>query len=56
MLNLVHPTQSMQRAKDAIIALPFTAGDVDYEIGGSEEFFGGEGGDSEEEPLDIGEK
>ncbi|KAL8134938.1 hypothetical protein AgCh_009811 [Apium graveolens] len=41
---------------DAITALPSTAGDVDYETGGSEEFFGGEGGDSEEEPLDIGGK
>ena len=46
----------MQRAKDAITALPSTAGDVDYETGGSEEFFGVEGGDSEEEPLEIGEK
>ena len=38
MLNLVHTIQSMLRAKDAIRALPSTAGDVDYETGGSEEF------------------
>ncbi|XP_074379689.1 uncharacterized protein LOC141720907 [Apium graveolens] len=51
MLNLVHTTQFIQRAKDAITALPLTTGDVDNETGGSEEFFGGEGGDSEEERL-----
>ncbi|MDV3191821.1 MAG: hypothetical protein Q8841_02660, partial [Candidatus Phytoplasma australasiaticum] len=53
MLNLVHTTQSMVRAKDAITTLPSTAGDVDYETSGSTDFFGDEGGDSEEEPLDI---
>lgn len=56
MLNLVHTTQSMQRAKNVITTFPSIAGDVDNETDGSEEFFGGEGGDSEEEPLDIGEK
>ena len=45
----------MLRAKDGITALPSTAGDVDYETGGSTDFFGDEGGDSGEEPLDIGE-
>ncbi|KAL8113421.1 hypothetical protein AgCh_020652 [Apium graveolens] len=34
----------MLRAKDAITALPSTAGDVDYETGGSVDFFGDEGG------------
>ena len=54
MLNLVHTTQSMQRAKDAITTLPSTAGDIDYETGGSEDFFGGEDAESEEGPLDRG--
>ena len=54
MLNLVHTTQSIMRAKDAITALPSTASDVDYETGGSADFFEDEGGDSEEEPLDLG--
>ena len=31
-------------------------GDIDYETSASADFFGDEGGDSEEEPLDIGEK
>ncbi|KAL8114338.1 hypothetical protein AgCh_021259 [Apium graveolens] len=56
MLNLVHTAQSMLRAKDAITALPFTAGDVDYETGGSADFFGDGSGDSEDEAMDIGEK
>ena len=34
----MHTTQSMLRAKDAITALPSTAGDVDYETGGSADF------------------
>ncbi|KAL8094885.1 hypothetical protein AgCh_036413 [Apium graveolens] len=53
MLNLVHTTQSMMRAKDAITALPSTAGDVDYETGGSTDFFGDGSGDSEDEAMDI---
>ena len=54
MPNLVHTTQSMQRAKDVITATPSTAGDdIDYEAGRSEEFFSD---DSEEESLDIGGK
>ena len=56
MLNLVHTTQSMLRAKDAITALPSTAGDVDYETGGSADFFGDGSGDSEDEAMDIGGK
>ena len=56
MLNLVHTTQSMLRAKDAITALPSTAGDVDYETGGSEDFFEGEDAESGEELLNLGEK
>ncbi|KAL8104610.1 hypothetical protein AgCh_028723 [Apium graveolens] len=54
MLNLVHTTQSMMRAKDAITALPSTAGDVNYETGGSADFFDDGSGDSEDEAMDIG--
>ena len=54
MLNLVHTIQSMQRANDAITALPSIAGDIDYETGGSEDFFGDKDAESEKEPLDIG--
>ena len=41
-------------AKDAITALPSTTGDVDYETGGSADFFGDGSGDSEDEAMDIG--
>ncbi|KAL8155478.1 hypothetical protein AgCh_000751 [Apium graveolens] len=44
----------MIRAKNAITILPSTAGDVDYETGGSADFFGDESGDSEDEAMDIG--
>ncbi|KAL8135256.1 hypothetical protein AgCh_010063 [Apium graveolens] len=56
MLNLVHTTQSMQRAKDAITPMPSTAGDdIDYEAAGSKEFFNNEDDDCKGESLDIGE-
>ncbi|KAL8089554.1 hypothetical protein AgCh_039139 [Apium graveolens] len=53
MLNLVHTTQSMLRAKDSITDFPSTAGDVDNETGGSADFFGNGSGDSEDEVMDI---
>ena len=54
MLNLVHTTESMQRAKDAITSMPSTTGDdIDYEAGGFEEFFGDED-DDEGESMNIG--
>lgn len=54
MLNLVHTTTSMQRAKDAITAMPTKADDdVDYPSGGSEDFFGDED-DDDEGLTDIG--
>ena len=46
----------MLRAKDAITAFPSTADDVDYETGGSADFFGDGSGDIEDEAMDIGEK
>ncbi|KAL8119031.1 hypothetical protein AgCh_016509 [Apium graveolens] len=54
MLNLVHTTKSMMRAKDAITTLPSTAGDVDYKTGGSAGLFGDGSGDSEDEAMNIG--
>ena len=54
MLNPVHTTHSMMRAKDAITALPSIVSDVDYETGGSADFFGDGSGDSEDEAMDIG--
>ena len=54
MLNLVHNTQSMQRVKDVITAMPPRADDeVDYGTGESADFFGDDGDDSEE-LMDIG--
>ncbi|KAL8148652.1 hypothetical protein AgCh_005859 [Apium graveolens] len=50
-LNLVHTTASMQRANDAITAMPSTAGD-DFEYAG--EFFGDDGEDDEIEDMSIG--
>ncbi|KAL8126096.1 hypothetical protein AgCh_013398 [Apium graveolens] len=50
-LNLVHTTDSMLRAKDAISSLPSTAGDdIDYPSGASGDSFGDDslGEDSEE--------
>ncbi|KAL8117723.1 hypothetical protein AgCh_015556 [Apium graveolens] len=54
LLNLVHTTASMQRAKDVITSMPPTASDdIDYEIGDSEDIFGDEY-DDEEEFMDTG--
>ncbi|KAL8121074.1 hypothetical protein AgCh_018005 [Apium graveolens] len=56
LLNLVHTTASMQRAKDVITAiLPIASDDVDYGTGGSEDIFGDED-DGEGEFMDIMEK
>ena len=50
MLNLVHTTQSLQRAKDAITAMPSTTGS-DFEL--AEDSFGDAGGDDEEDSMSI---
>ena len=53
MLNLVHTTQSMQRAKDAITAMPPKGDDdVDYGTGESADFFGD--ASASEEIMNIG--
>ena len=54
MLNLVHTTASMQRAKDAISAMPPTTGDdINYGTCGYEGLFGDEDVD-ERDSMDIG--
>ena len=54
MLNLVHTTTSIQRAKNAITAMPPIVGDdIDYRTGGSEDLFGDED-DDERDSIDIG--
>ncbi|XP_074374600.1 cytochrome P450 CYP72A219-like [Apium graveolens] len=50
-LNMVHSTQSLQREKDAITAMPSTTSS-DFEL--AEDSFGDTGGDDEEDNMSIG--
>ena len=50
-LNLVNTTASMQRAKDAITVMPFTAGD-EFEY--VDDSFGDDGEDDKDEGMKIG--
>ncbi|KAL8112240.1 hypothetical protein AgCh_019802 [Apium graveolens] len=50
-LNLVYTTQSLQRANDAITAIPSITGS-DFEL--AEDSFGDAGGDDEEDTMSIG--
>ena len=51
MLNLVHTTQTLQRANDAITAMPSNIGS-DLEL--DETSLGDDGGNDEEDNMDIG--